>query len=88
MISSNILSTLESSSFSALYAESYISSQVEHIICLLLEYAFINKDKIFTFDLSSVSSLYHQRILEKLKTRLRISSVYTDYGKLFIDWSL
>jgi len=88
MICSNTLQTLEASSFSVMYAESYISSQVEHIICLLLETAFINKDRILTFDLSTVSSLYHQRILEKLKTRLSVSSVYIDYGKLFIDWSL
>ena len=88
MINSNQLQNLKVIDFSIMYSECYISSLVENIVCGVLETAFANKDKIFTFDLSKIHSSYYELLVEKLKTRFKVSSIYTAHTTLFIDWSL
>ncbi len=88
MLNSKRLQNLESSEFSVMYAESYISSHVEQIICLVLEKSFIERSKILSFDLTTISSVHHRVLLEKLKMRLKVSSIYINHNKLIIDWSI
>jgi hypothetical protein len=88
MLNSSQLQNIEIPEFSVLYEESYISSHVEQIICLVLESAFVEKSKILRFDLSEISRYHHKSLIEKLKTRLRVSSIYISHNTLYIDWSL
>lgn len=88
MLRSNQLQTLSSSEFSVLYQNSYISSHVEQIICLVLETAFIEKSKLLKFDISDMDTCHYPMLLDKLRLRLRVSSIYISHGKLFINWSI
>jgi len=88
MIFSKQLQNLESSEFAILYEESYIISLVQEILCLVLEEAFIKKSKILVYNLEDVPKPLRLRILEALKEKFKVSSIYIDYNKLFIDWSL
>jgi hypothetical protein len=87
MITRHQLIYLDSPDFSSLYEEAYISSHVEQIICLVLEKAFIDKDTILKFDVSSISQTHHKTLLDKLRTRLKVSSMYITHKFLYIDWS-
>jgi len=88
MIHSNQLHNLELPDFSVLYEESYIASHVEQIICLVLEKAYVEKSKILRFDIRDISDCHHKRLLDKLRTRLRVSSIYITNDKLYVDWSV
>ena len=88
MFFSNQLQHLESSEFSILYEQSYIISLVQEIICLVLEEAFIKKSKILVYKLQDVPETLHIKLLESLKEKFKISSIYIDDKDLFLDWSL
>ena len=88
MIHSTQLQNLELPDFSVLYEESYIASHVEQIICLVLEKAFIEKSKILRFEIRNISACHHKTLVEKLRTRLRVSSIYIANNKLYVDWSI
>jgi len=88
MIHSSQLQTLGSTSFLDLYEKSYISLHVEQILCLVLEKAFIDKSNILSFDLSNIASCHYTGILEALKIRLNVSSIYINHNTLYVDWSI
>lgn len=88
MLNSNQLQTLETSEFSVLYEASFISSHVEQIICLVLEKAFLEKSKILKFDVSEIDPCHYRMLIEKLRLRLRVSSIYITHAKLYVDWSI
>lgn len=87
MLSSYDLQNLQSSDFSRLYQESYISSLVKQITCLCLEEAFIKNTKLFVYDLKDLVTEYHSLLLEMLKNEFKVSSIYIRDTRLFIDWS-
>jgi len=74
--------------FSFLYTQSLINQETELILGKVFEEQYIKKNKILLYDLSLVSELYHIPIMENLKKRLRVSSIYIQNKVLYIDWSL
>jgi hypothetical protein len=43
---------------------------------------------MLVYDVEHIAEIYHIPIVENLKTRFAVSSIYLDNKKLYIDWSL
>jgi len=88
MITSHMLQTLTLEEFCHFYRESIICQETELIIGKVVCEQFNNNQRILKYSLAHVSALYHVPIMDNLKTRLQVSSIYLDDKYLFIDWSL
>ena len=74
--------------FSFLYTRSIINKHTEKIIGRILEEQIFNKQLMLVYDVEHIAEIYHIPIVENLKTRFAVSSIYLDNKKLYIDWSL
>ena len=86
-LTSKKLKDLKIHEFSFLYWQSYINEQVEKIIQSVLKEAFIKNNKILSYTIEFPPE-YTTDIIEALKKRLQVSSIYIQHGSLYIDWSL
>ena len=88
MITSHMLQTLTLEEFCHFYRESVICQQTELIIGRVVYEQFKNNQRILKYSLEHISVNYHIPIMESLKTRLHVSSIYIDNNHLYVDWSL
>lgn len=87
-LTSQQIQRMDLAEFSLLYAQTRISCEVERIIGLILEEQYINKNKILSYYLEEISELYYKPLIDALKLRLSVSSIYIQGRLLYIDWSL
>jgi len=83
-----MLQTLTLEEFCHFYRESVICQQTELIIGRVVYEQFKNNQRILKYSLEHISVNYHIPIMESLKTRLHVSSIYIDHNYLYVDWSL
>jgi len=88
MITSKQIQNLSVEEFSFLHSQCIINQEIEKIIGKVFEEQFLIKNKILLYNLNNVSELYHIPILENIKKRLLLSSIYIQNKTLYIDWSL
>ena len=88
MITSQQLQNLSVEEFSSLYRESIIQQYTELIIGKVLCEQMFNKKHLLVYEMSKVPVSFHTPILENLKTRLTVSSIYMITTFLYVDWSL
>ena len=88
MLSSQQIQNLSLEDFSILYSQSRINQEAEKILRKLLEEQCLMKNKILLYNLSHISQIYHIPILENMKKKLVVSSIYIQNKILYIDWSL
>ena len=88
MITSKQIQNLSVADFSFLYSQCVINQETEKILGKVFEEQYLMKYRILRYNLNNISELYHVPILEKLKTRLLVSSIYIQNKYLYIDWSL
>ena len=88
MITSQQLQDLTIAEFSFLYAQCKINQETELILGKVFEEQYINKKNILLHDIYNIPEIYHIAILESLKNKLLVSSIYIKNTTLYIDWSL
>ena len=88
MITSRQIQNLSIEDFSFLYTQSVINQETELILGKVFEEQYIKKNKILLYDLSVISELYHIPIMENLRKRLLVGSMYIQNKIIYIDWSL
>jgi hypothetical protein len=88
MLSSQQIQNLSLEDFSILYSQSRINQEAEKILRKLLEEQCLMKNKILLYNLSHISQIFYIPILENMKKRLVVSSIYIQNKILYIDWSL
>ena len=86
-LTSKRLKDLEFHEFSFLYWQSYVNEQIEKIVQLVLKESFIKGEKILMYEIDFPKE-YNSYIIESLKKRLQVSSIYIQHGYLYVDWSL
>jgi hypothetical protein len=86
-LSSKKLQNLKLHEFCFLHWQSYINEEVEKIIQLILKEAYIKGGKILKYEIEFPAE-YNIYIIEALKKRLQVSSIYIQRRSLYIDWSL
>jgi len=88
MLTSLRLQNLNTDDFCALFMKSVVQRETEKIIEKVLYEQFVNKKQILVYDLNDVSILYRLPLIENLKKRFQVSSIYFDHDRIYIDWSL
>ena len=88
MITSQQIQNVTISEFSLLYTQCRINQETELIIGKVYEEQFMKNNKILLYDIRSIPEVYHIPILESLKKKLLVSSMYIGNNTLYIDWSL
>ena len=88
MITSQTLQNLTIEEFCHFFRASVIGQETELIIGKVVYEEFYNKKHMLIYDMSHISDVYHMPIVENLKTRLSVSSIYMNRTRLYIDWSL
>ncbi len=86
-LTSKTLQNLKIHEFSFLYWQSFINEEVEKIVQLVLKEAYIKAEKILIYEINFPKE-YSTYIIEALKKRLQVSSIYIQCESLYIDWSL
>ena len=86
-LTSKKLQNLKLHEFSILYSQSFVNEEVEKIIQQVLKESFIKGKKILSYTIEFPVE-YNTYIIEALKKKLEVSSVYIQCGSLYIDWSL
>jgi len=85
-ITSKDLITMDTCKFAFLYNQSRLSLDVERVVLSILEEQYLRKNRILVYKLEN--PLYGEQLVERLKTRLSVSSIYVDKEILYVDWSL
>jgi hypothetical protein len=88
MATSQQLQNLTVEEFCFLYSQSIINEETEKIIKKVLEEQIVNKNKILLYNLNHISEIYHIPVLENIKKKLIVSSIYIQRKVLYVDWSL
>lgn len=88
MITSQQLQSLSVEEFASLYRESIIQQYTELIIGKVLCEQMFNKKPLLVYEMSKVPVSFHTPILESLKTRFAVSSIYMIKTFLYVDWSV
>lgn len=88
MITSQQIQNLTLEDYCFLHDQSMIYQETEKIIGRVLEEQFLMKKNILLYTLHCISESYHIPILQSIKKRLLVSSIYIQNKILYIDWSL
>jgi len=90
MFTSSQIRNMTVDDFAILHAQSRVNMETEKIIGLVLETQLLKNQKILIYKLDTVPVLYHRPLLESLRSRFAVSSIYIDAREnyLGIDWSL
>jgi hypothetical protein len=88
MITSIKLQSLTTEEFCDFYRESVIQKVTEDIIEQVLYEQYYNKKQILKYNMGNIAVSYHIPIMNNLKTRFSVSSIYLINDELYIDWSL
>jgi hypothetical protein len=88
MITSQQLQSLSVEEFASLYRESIIQQYTELITGKVLCEQMFNKKPLLVYEMSNVPYSFHVPILESLKTRLAVASIYMIKTFLYVDWSV
>lgn len=78
--------------FAIRYAQTRINVEAETIVGLVLQEQYIKNRNILVYHLDGLPELYHVQLVEALRKRLSVSSMYLDRSRpvvsLIVDWSL
>ena len=88
MTTSQQLKNLNLADFTLLYSQSIIQQETEKIIGLVLEEQYMKKNDILLYNVTNISELYVVPIVDLLKKKLLVSSIYLQNKSIYIDWSL
>jgi hypothetical protein len=88
MLTSRDIQNLSAKDFSFLYMQSIINKETEIILGAILYEEFTTKNKMLLYDLSVHAEWYHTPIMENIKKKVDVGSVYIQNKILVIDWSL
>ena len=88
MLTSYEIQNLNAAEYASLCFNAVIQQHTENIIIGILETQFRKGDRIFVYDASELSSSYYKPIVENLRKRLAVSSIYIDNKRIYVDWSL
>jgi len=76
---------MDTRKFAFLYNQSRLNLDVERIVLSVLEEQYLRKNRILVYKLESADS---HDLVERLKGRLSVSSIYIEKDNLYVDWSL
>jgi hypothetical protein len=85
-ITSKQLIEMDTGRFAFLYNQTRINLDVERIVLSVLEEQHLRRNRILVYRLENPH--YNRDLIERLKTRLTVSSIYVKGDDLYIDWSL
>jgi hypothetical protein len=85
-ITSKDLIEMDTRKFAFLYNQSRLNLDLERVVLSVLEEQYLRKNRILVYKLEN--PLYGEALVEGLKTRLSVSSIYIAKDNLYVDWSL
>ena len=92
MLSSSEIRGMTLEEFAIRYAQTRINVEAETIVGLVLQEQYIKNRNILVYHLDGLPELYHVQLVEALRKRLSVSSIYLDRARtnvaLIVDWSL
>jgi hypothetical protein len=92
MLSSAEIRGMTLEEFAIRYAQTRINVEAETITGLVLQEQYIKNRNILVYYLDGLPELYHVQLVEALRKRLSVSSIYLDHSRtvvaLIVDWSL
>ena len=86
MITSQHLDGMDLPTFSLLYAHSIINIEAEKVVAMILEENYMRNNKILRYPIT-LDQVYHYSLVESVKLKIHVSSVYIKDGALIVDWS-
>jgi hypothetical protein len=86
MISAQHLRDMDLATFSLIYAHSMINIEAEKVVALILEENYMRNSKILRYEIS-LDNIYHFSLVEAVKLKIQLTSIYVRDGALVIDWS-
>lgn len=84
-ITSKDLIEMDTRKFAFLYNQSRLNLDVERVVLSVLEEQYLRKNRSLVYKLESADS---HDLVERLKGRLSVSSIYIEKDNLYVDWSL
>lgn len=72
--------------FSLLYAHSTINIEAEKVVAMILEENYMRNTKILSYPIS-LDHIYHYSLVESVKAKIHVSSIYIKDGALIVEWS-
>lgn len=63
-----------------------INIEAEKVVAMILEENYMQNKKILTYPIS-LDSIYHFSLIESVKFKIHVSSIYIKDGALIVDWS-
>jgi len=88
MITSADIRDLTLADFYLYHNDAIIGQEVEKIMGLVLEEAYLKQNKILLYDVSHLLEMYYDAILAKLRQKFSVSSIYLQNKTIYVDWSL
>jgi hypothetical protein len=85
-ITSKQLIEMDTGRFAFLYNQARLNLDVERIVLSVLEEQYLRRNRILVYKMENPQ--YNRDLIERLKTRLTVSSIYVKDDDLYIDWSL
>jgi len=92
MLSSAEIRGMTLEEFTIRYTQTRINVEAETIVGLVLQEQYIKNRNMLVYPLDGIPELYHLHLVEALRKRLSVSSMYLDRSRtvvaLIVDWSL
>lgn len=86
MITAEHLRDMDLATFSLIYAHSIITIEAEKVVASILEENYMRNSKILRYPIS-LDAIYHFSLIEAVKLKIQVKSIYLNDGTLVIDWS-
>jgi hypothetical protein len=86
MITAEHLKDMDLATFSLIYAHSIITIEAEKVVASILEENYMRNSKILRYPIS-LDPIYHFSLIEAVKLKIQLTSIYLKDGTLVIDWS-
>jgi len=86
MITLQHLEGMDLPTFSLLYAHSIINIEAEKVVAMILEENYMRNNKILRYPIT-LDQVYHYSLVESVKLKIHVSSIYIKDGALIVDWS-
>jgi hypothetical protein len=86
MITAQYLRDMDLATFSLIYAHSIINIEAEKVLALILEENYLRNSKTLRYTVS-LDHIYHFSLVEAIKLKIQLTSIYLKDGTLVIDWS-
>jgi hypothetical protein len=86
MITFEHLEGMDLPTFSLLYAHSMINIEAEKVVAKILEENYMQNKKLLIYPIH-LDHIYHYSLIESVKLKVYVSSIYIKDGSLVVDWS-